>query len=88
MIDPVQLHGKRVAMIARGKNEDGSDAFAVFSGVADWDGTRLILRRFPIETSLEIRREWFARIEPVPAGLKAKLSGAEFSFPVAVREIS
>jgi hypothetical protein len=38
MVDLTHVHGKRLAMIAWGRKDDGSDDVAVFTGVASWDG--------------------------------------------------
>jgi hypothetical protein len=43
---------------------DERDESATFSGVARWDGTKLLLDR-PPKPQLEIRSEWHERIRPV-----------------------
>jgi hypothetical protein len=45
MTDPSTIHGKRLAMIAWGEKTDGTDDVAVFSGIAEWDGIVLTMRR-------------------------------------------
>src|SRR2546430_5031985 len=84
MIDPSTIQGKRLAMIAWGEKSNGSSEVVVFSGIADWDGTALTLRRKPDATSFVIPAEWLSRIQPVQADLKSMLCDADYSFSVTV----
>jgi hypothetical protein len=84
MINPTELHGKRLAMIAWGKRIDGEDDVAVFSGIAIWDGDMLTVRREPETASFVVPAEWLARLRPVEADLKAMLVDAEYCFSVSV----
>jgi hypothetical protein len=84
MVDPIITHGKRLAMIAWGKNEDGSDDVAVFTGVAEWDGTALRMRREPESSSFKIPSEWLSRLQPVRDDMRPTLLDAEYSFSVTV----
>jgi hypothetical protein len=61
-------------MIAWGENADGSDDVVVFSGVAQWNGVALTMRREPETDSFEIPAEWLSRIEPVAAILRRRYS--------------
>jgi hypothetical protein len=84
MVDPAAIHGKRLAMIAWGKSGDGSDDVAVFSGVAEWDGVVLRMRREPESSSFTIPSEWLPRLQPVRDDVRATLLDAEYSFSVTV----
>lgn len=84
MIDPAEIHGKRIAMIAWGEKGAGGDDVAVFTGIADWDGRRLIMRREPDSSSFAIPDEWLDRLKAVEPDLKETLLGAEFHFSVTV----
>ncbi len=80
MVNPADIHGSRLAMIAWGKNEDGSDDVAVFTGTAQWDGQRLILVRAAGEPSFVVEREWLDRIRPVDPDLRSTLNEADYQF--------
>ena len=84
MIDPSTTNGKRIAMIAWAKKGDGEDDVAVFSGIADWDGRKLILRRQPDSASFMIPDEWLSRLKPVDDELRMMLFDAEYCFSVSV----
>jgi len=43
---------------------DDHEEAAVFSGIARWDGSKLVLDRSP-KPQFEIRPEWHERIQPV-----------------------
>jgi hypothetical protein len=88
MMDMAHVHGKRLAMIAWGKKKDGSKDAAVFTGIASWDGSRLTMRREPVESSFVIPDEWLARLKPVEAKLKDTLLGADYSFSVTVGDLA
>jgi hypothetical protein len=74
MVDPSDVNGKRLALIAWGKKAGGGDDVAVFSGIAMWDGEVLTMRREPDSTSFVIPAEWLARLRPVEHGLKVTWS--------------
>jgi len=57
MIDLSHINGKRSAMIAWGEKPDGSDDVAVFSGIAQWDGVSLTMRRDPVTASFVVPGE-------------------------------
>ena len=84
MINLPDLHGKRLAMIAWGGKADGEDDVVVFTGLADWDGTVLTLRRQPAESSFVVPPEWLPRIQPVQEDLRETLLGAEYQFSVTI----
>jgi hypothetical protein len=88
MINPTLIHGKRLAMIAWAKKDDGGDDVTVFTGIASWDGKTMTMRREPIESSLEIEMDWLERIQEVRPDLRDTLLGAEYSFSVSVGDIS
>ncbi len=88
MINPEHIHGKRLAMIAWAEKDDGSDGVTVFTGIADWNGKTLTMRREPLESSFEIQTEWLERIKEVTPDLKDTLLGAEYSFSVSVGDTS
>jgi hypothetical protein len=87
MINPSDIHGKRLAMLAWGKRPTGEDDVVVFTGLADWDGALLTMRRVPAETSFVVPAEWLPRIEPVPADLKQTLLGADLRFSVSIGKL-
>jgi hypothetical protein len=84
MVNPSEIHGKRLAMIAWGEKADGEDGVVVFTGLADWDGTMLTMRREPAESSFVVPAEWLPRIQPVQADLRETLLGAEYQFSVTI----
>jgi hypothetical protein len=84
MVNPSETHGKRLAMIAWGEKADGEDGVVVFTGLADWDGTMLTMRREPAESSFVVPAEWLPRIQPVQADLRETLLGAEYQFSVTI----
>lgn len=71
-------------MIAWGKKSDGSDDVAVFTGIADWDGSHLTMRGPAEGTSFTLPDEWLDRIKLVSAGSKDTLVGAEYCFSVRI----
>ena len=87
MISPSEIHGKRMAMIAWGTMANGEDDVVVFTGLADWDGAVLAIRRTPAESSFVVPAEWLSRIELVPADLKSTLLDADYQFSVTVGDI-
>jgi hypothetical protein len=86
MVNPADVHGKRIAMVAWSQNPDGSDDVAVFTGTANWDGIHLTMVR-QAGTTFQLDDEWLDRIEPVESGLKPMLLDADFSFSVAVGDL-
>jgi hypothetical protein len=82
VVNPADVHGKCLAMMAWGKKADGKDDVAVFTGTAEWDGSRLLIRRGHGDPPVEVQDEWLARIEPVDPSLRAELLGAEYCFHV------
>ena len=86
MVTMTEIHGKRVAVVAWAKKANGDDDVAVFSGIADWDGERLLLVRDPVGTSFAIPNEWFDRIKRVPDELRATLMDSEYFVSVTVGE--
>ena len=88
MIDPCQIHGKRLAMIVWGKDADGSDDVVVFAVVAEWDGASLTLRPSPDSPSFPAPDDWLSRIKPVSADLKEPLLDAEYCFSVSIGPLS
>jgi hypothetical protein len=83
MIDLATVHGKRMAMMAWGKKEDGTDDVVAFTGIADWDGKRLRLLREKGEV-FEVLADFWDRIRPVNEEVKDILLNAEFCFSVTV----
>lgn len=71
-------------MIAWSQKPSGQDSVVVFSGVADWDGAVLTMRREPQESSFVVRSEWLARIKPVTPDLAETLLGAAYAFSVTI----
>ena len=57
---------------------DDENESALFSGVARWDGAKLLLDRSP-RPQVEIRSEWHGRIQPVTSEEARKiLLGADY----------
>ena len=57
---------------------DDHDESAVFSGVARWDGSKLVLDRSP-KPLFEVRSEWYECIQPVTTEEARKiLLGADY----------
>ena len=57
-MNPAELNGKPFTLWLT----DDRDESAVFSGVARWDGSKLVLSPRP---QFDIRSEWHERIKPV-----------------------
>jgi hypothetical protein len=74
-------------MIAWGKQPNGEDDVVVFTGLADWDGAILTMRRVPPETSFVVPAEWLPRIQRVPSDLKETLLGADYRFSVTIEQL-
>ncbi len=88
MINPKDTHGKRIAMIAWGEKEDGSDDVTVFTGIADWRDRHLTMVREPKESSFQIPDEWLNRLNPVEEKLKEILLEADYCFSVSIGNLS
>lgn len=84
MVDPATTYGKRLAMIAWGEHDDGSDDVVVFAGVAEWDGVELRMRRLPDSSLFTIPSDWLPRLQLVPGELKSMMLGADYYFSVTV----
>jgi hypothetical protein len=87
MIDPSNLHGKRLAMIGWAKKSDGKDDAAVFTGIAHWDGAVLTMQRGPETDPFEVSDEWFSRIRPVREDRRDMLLDADYFFSVSVGDL-
>jgi len=84
MVNPADIHGRRLAMLAWGKKPDGTDDVAAFTGIAEWDGQRLVMRRGPGEAPFEVQDEWLGRLRPVEPDMQSELLGAEYYFSVTI----
>jgi hypothetical protein len=71
-------------MLAWSRKPDGTDDVAVFTGIGDWDGQRLVMLRGHGEPPFEVSDDWLDRLEPVDPDLQAELLGAEYYFSVTV----
>jgi hypothetical protein len=87
MIQPSELQGRRLAMIAWAQNPDGSDNVAVFTGIARFRGSSLIMTRTPPESSFEVPAHLLERIRHVADAFKEMLLNADYSFSVSVGSI-
>lgn len=83
-INPVEVHGMRIAMVAWAVKPDGSDDVAVFTGTGDWNGTKLTLVRQPLESSFVLEDDWLPKLCPVPDELRETLLSADYYFSVTV----
>jgi hypothetical protein len=86
MVNPLDVHGKRIAMVAWGKKPDGTDDAVVFTGIANWDGTRLVMIRQP-GPPFPVADDWLPRLKPVDPDLKETLLGADYSFSVTIGDL-
>jgi len=59
-MNPAELDGKPFTLWL---TDEGKES-AVFSGIARWNGSKLVLDRSP-KPPFEIRSEWHERIQPV-----------------------
>jgi hypothetical protein len=73
-VDLTALEGKRIALVLT----DERDESAAFTGVAHWDGDRLLMVRNSPDAPFHIREEWHQRIRATPENSKNALLGAEF----------
>jgi hypothetical protein len=86
-MDPNPIVGKRIALLIAGKDENGGDDWAVFTGTAQLDQGRVVLLRDSGDP-VEIEPEWLARVQPVPDGESRRILGeAEYLIPLAVGDI-
>ncbi|MGH9533940.1 MAG: hypothetical protein ACRD2E_03680 [Terriglobales bacterium] len=83
-INPAETHGKRIAMVAWSTKPDGSDDVVVFTGICDWDGTRLKVVRQPPESSFVLQDDWLTRLRSVPGDLRDMLLSADYYFDVTI----
>ena len=83
-MNPADIHGKRIAMVAWGEKPDGTDDVVVFAGTAEWDGARLIVNGGPDSFSFQVQDDWIGRLQPVAPDLKETLLDAEYSFSVTI----
>jgi len=77
------LHGKRLALLVTGKDAQGNDDWAVFTGTARIQENVVVLVRNEGK-SVEIPSEWVTRIKPVPPETRDILLNAEFYLPLAI----
>lgn len=86
MVSPADVHGKRIAMVAWGRKPDGSDDVAVFTGIANWDGTHLIMVRQQ-GAPFQVAGEWLDRLTIVEPHLRQTLLDAEYFFSVTIGDL-
>src|SRR5262245_43925048 len=86
MVNPFDVHGKRIAMVAWGRRPDGSDDVAVFTGIANWDGTNLAMIRKP-GAPFHVASEWLARLRAADPDLRQTLLDAEYFFSVTIGDL-
>jgi len=82
MVNPADVHGKRLAMVAWGKKPDGTDEAVVFTGTGRWDDGQLTMVRG--QSSFQIHDEWLGRLKIVDADLKSALLEADYYFNVTI----
>lgn len=68
------MEGKRFALVLKNEREEA----VAFTGIAHWDGDRLVMLRNKPDAPVHIREEWHDRIRPTPLGSKDALLGAEY----------
>jgi hypothetical protein len=71
-------------MVVWGKKDHGTDDVAVFTGIAEWDGRRLIMLRQPGAAPFEVQHEWLGRLKPATPDLQSELLGADYYFSVTI----
>ena len=86
MIDPSDVHGKRIAMVAWGKKPDSSKDVTAFTGIASWDGAHLTMLRDP-GPDFTFPDEWLDGFKPVHAKARAILMDAEYSIDVTMNSL-
>jgi len=82
MVNPADVHGRRLAMVAWGKKPDGTDDVVVFTGTGRWEGGHLTMVRE--HSSFQILDEWLSRLKMVDADLKSALLEADYCFDVTI----
>lgn len=82
-MNPAKLDGKLLSLWLT----DQDDESAVFSGIARWNGSTLVLERKP--TYLEIRPEWHDRIQLVANEVVREiLLGADYFIQLSVGDMA
>jgi len=84
MINPKTVHGKKLALIGWAKDDEGEDDVSVFSGIARWNGTQLILDRGNDNLDFNIPNEWLQRLKSVEDEFKETLMNADYSISFSV----
>jgi|GraSoiStandDraft_10_1057309.scaffolds.fasta_scaffold57561_4 hypothetical protein len=82
--DPSELHGKLLALLLIGADEDGKKDWAVFFGTVEYEGGQLALNRGGIRPPIAIIDEWIERIRPVPDGTQDIFNGADYCLPLTI----
>lgn len=73
-MDPADLDGRKVALVMTDEHEES----VVFTGIAKWDGSSLVMLRNAPDPPVEIREEWYSRMNLTPDSSRADLLGAEY----------
>lgn len=82
-MNPPEIHGAVLAMIAWGKSADGEDEVVVYYGTANWTGRELLLQRDDA-SSMVVMPEWYERISPVSDVLRETFLRADYCFSVTI----
>lgn len=84
MINIEKINGKKLALLLMGKKENGEDDWAVFTGIARWDGKSLLLDRGEKKNSFRVPTDTLNRIKPVEKKNKETFCDAEYFIPLTV----
>ena len=82
-IDPTTLDGRPFALLLMGEDEQGAEDWAVFGGIARWDGRELRVERSE-QGPFVVSAAWLARVRPTTEETREILLGAEFYLPLSV----
>jgi hypothetical protein len=87
MAKPEEMHGKKLAVIAWAKKDNGEDDVTLFAGVIQWDGSRLVLNRGEEHPVFPIPDAWFGRLQMVDKKIKETLMDSDYSISVSVGKV-
>jgi hypothetical protein len=86
-VDPSDLDGKPFALFLMAVDEKGEEDWAVFFGIARYEGEQLVIDRGKDAQPFVVRDEWMSRIRPVPAGTEDIFQSAKHFLGLTVSEL-
>ena len=81
---PLDALDRSLALVLWAENEAGEDDVVVYPGVLRQRGSAFVLERGEGESTAEIREEWLARIQTVPAEVSSVLCNCEYQLSLLV----